>query len=318
MPIEPLELADRYTDGVGFNALGELNPSCNLSLGLSYEHTAFYSATNFVVETFNFEARTFPFGEWSQNFQPYVLGGIGINAAPDSPGRWDGKYDWIMGLGSRVLVAKPIYLDLVVQNHWMEPSPEYFQYLDVRFGISWSFPDLPEQPTPTPTEVPSPTPTATPASPVIVSPSSAVTVEIETPTKPKLTNEEIMAEFQSGGGSRMKRYYDRGIAAFKKGSYTIAVDNLQKALKIHERSFPSFKYANAYAIIGVINYVHKHKKTALTYFGKALKYDKDNEIAIKYMKKLRPPHRKPKPKPVPRPSENSYQSPVTQNDLNLP
>ncbi len=332
MPIEPLSLASQYSDGVGFSALGEVNPCSNISLGFSYEHAAFYSSTDFVTETFNFEARTFPFGNWRQNFQPYFMAGVGINAAPDMPGRWDGRYDYVMGLGSKVLFVSPIYLDIAIQSHWMEPASDYFQYLDARFGISWSFPNMKEEPTPEPTASPTPTSsvtavfTPTPTQAPVVSSSGAVTVQLETPLKPKLTNEEIMAEYQGGGGgSKMLKYYKKGMKAFTDLAYLTATKNLKLAVSTHEKSVARAKYAEAYAILGVIYQFHKpitgHNLTALAYYKKALSLDPSNKAANKYIKILRAqlkPKKKPKPKPVPRNTEDSYQSPASPNNTTLP
>jgi tetratricopeptide (TPR) repeat protein len=190
-------------------------------------------------------------------------------------------------------------LDFAVESHWMGDSPNFFQYVDARFGIDYALP-LQGQPNPTPTAVASPAvsppPTATP--------TPMVPLEIGTPASTPKTASPTPAESEvmpantptsAPGGkepahSLMKKYYLMGIKALKAHKYVTALADLKKAVKYKEK-VAYYYYAEAYATIGVIYEFHSkaknHLSLALANYKMASKIDPDTLTVKKYYKKLK-------------------------------
>ena len=166
-PVYPPVLAVPVSDGFGFDILAEWNATSYTSLGLGFEQISFRGGPT--VPMMNFESRLFPLENEKGKFSPYIYGGAGLNL---SNGAWEGPVQLKAGIGSRVSIAWPVYLDVAVGSHWLQ-SPGDFQYVDIRYGLSLSFGPKPEKQN----EKPSATPTSAPT--VLTTP---VTTPLANPT----------------------------------------------------------------------------------------------------------------------------------------
>ncbi len=308
-PVQPRVLADSVSDALGLDFLGEWNASPYASLGLSYERTAFYFSSGFTVSMLNFEGRLFPMANGKDKFSPYLYGGAGLNLS--SVG---GPYQLKAGVGSRVSMIGPLFLDLAVGSHWVQ-APNDFQYVDVRAGLSWWLDLKTESQAASPQEAsaaalpkPKPSPTATPEPMVLSSPTAAVAAPdtpTATPTEVVLGMEEptpVVTQAPVTTLIQVKQYYRMGMNAFLKGKYDLSLGLLKNSLAHKEIHGAAYYYAETYATIGVIYEFHSkarnHKKLALGYYEKALAIDPETKSAKRYYKKLKAefaPRRKHRP-----------------------
>jgi hypothetical protein len=294
-PVQPLGLAGSDPYAFGFDVLGEWNPSYYFSLGLSYEKLAFYDYADFSVPMVNFESRLFPFENGKKSFSPYIYGGAGLNTSSTG-----GPVQLKAGIGSRVSIANPIFFDIAVGSHWIQP-PNAFQYVDVRAGIGCSV-DFKTAPEKASTPVTTPTVASTP---VLGSPTPLVQVSVTptiTPT-PVQTPEEISLEETPTPMplilsapvttlKEVKRYYKLGMQAFLNRNYAMSFKYLKKSLSTKEIHGAAYYYAETYATLGVIYQFHSpkikdHDVKALFCYKKALKIDPTTKSAKHYYKKLK-------------------------------
>lgn len=294
-PVQPLSLASSTTNGFGFDALGEWNPSYYASLGISYEQVTFYDLTNFSLPMLNLETRFFPLENGKNKFSPYLYGGAGLNLSSTG-----GPVQLKAGIGSRVSIAGPIFFDVAAGSHWIQP-PNSFQYVDVRAGLGWSldFKPAPEK-SPTPVMTPTPVGTASPGSPTPVAQVSVVTA---TPTETQVPEEISLNEDQTPTPivietapvttiAGVKKYYKLGMQAFLDGNYALSFKLLRKSLASNEIHGAAYYYAETYATLGVIYQFHSHKvldhdQKALFCYQKALAIDPTTKSARHYYKKLK-------------------------------
>jgi tetratricopeptide (TPR) repeat protein len=89
----------------------------------------------------------------------------------------------------------------------------------------------------------------------------------------------------------MRQTYKRGIAAYQKEDYETALALLRQATAIQDPSIEKFYYAEAYAMLGVIEQYHStapgHLKAAKSDYRAALKWEPGNETAAKHLKQLK-------------------------------
>ncbi len=299
-PVDPPALAVPSANGMGFNALAEWQATTYTSIGLGFEQASFSGGSTLTVPMFNLEGRFFPMENERRRFSPYIYGGAGLNLA--SAGAWQGPVQLKAGIGSRVSIAGPIFFDLAVGSHWLQP-PNNFQFVDIRYGLSMSFgfkegffqsqssggraPEnppakQPEKQNPTPksagTVGPTPTVNWTPIPTPIVSESQAATIVIESAPVTTLAG--------------VKKYYKLGMKAFLGKNYALSLKLLKKSLASREIHGASYYYAETYATMGVIYQFHAHKVKdhnlkALDKYRKALAIDPDTKSAKAYYKKLK-------------------------------
>lgn len=318
-PVQPLGLASSSTDILGFDVLGEWNPSNYASLGLSYEQASFYFNPGTTFSAVNFEGRFFPFQNGKEKFSPYVYGGAGLGLSTG------GGTLLKTGLGSRVSFIGPLFLDFTAGSHWIM-STGTAQFVDFRAGLSYSFDFKPPQET-----KPAPKVTATPAPTVPVtnvfpgaSPlptATEVVLEMASPTPmPVIPQAPVTTLAQS------KMYYKIGMNAFLAGNYPLALKALKKSLTLKEKHKHPYKYAETYATIGVIYQFHAlkvkdHNQKALLYYKKALAIDPTTKSAKHYYKKLKAQvareSKKKKTKPRP-PSSGTASEPSASRDTSVP
>lgn len=319
-PVQPLGLASSTTDILGFDVLGEWNPSNYASLGLSYEQASFYYNPGFTFSAVNFEGRVFPFENGKDKFSPYAYGGAGLGLSTG------GGTLLKAGLGSRVSFIGPLYLDLAAGSHWIMSSGTA-QFVDFRAGLSYSFelkPPKEEKPapkaTPSPTAAPVTTATAVPA----VSPSPTATqvaLEVASPTPMPVISQAPVTTLAQG-----KFYYKIGNDAFKAGNYPLALKAYKKSLTLKEKHKAAYYYAETYAQLGVIYQFHAlkvkgHNHKALSYYKKALAIDPRTKSAKHYYKKLKAQvarESKKKTKTIRKPSEGVTPPPTSGDVSNSP
>jgi tetratricopeptide (TPR) repeat protein len=282
-PIRPTILTDSITDAVGFNVLLEWNATSWTSFGFSYEQMTFYGPGSFTAPMINFETRIFPMQNEVGKYSPYLTLGGGLNHAPQDT--WQGPGQFKLGIGSRAVVAPPVYFDVSAESHWIF-EPNSYQYMTVRAGLSYSFFSKAE-PTATPTATVTPTPQDTPTpTPTVVPPATVGTVDVTISAAEweSLKTPEALK-------SRMLLYYRRGMKAFAAHKYKTASINLKKALLFKEKVVLFYYYAEAYSTLGVIYQFHSksknHNKIALKYYRLALDIDPDTKAAKMYYKKLK-------------------------------
>jgi len=308
-PVYPPALAVPSSDGFGFNFLAEWNATSYTSLGLGFEQIAFQGAST--VPMLNFEGRIFPLENEKGKFSPYIYGGAGLNL---SSGAWEGPVQLKAGIGSRVSIAGPVYFDLAVGSHWLQP-PNDFQYVDIRYGLSLSLSSSgkPQESKPTATAVPAVVPSATPVpSPTVGWTPTATEVKSE-PSPTEVVSQPEAARVEAAPVTTLagvKKYYKLGMKAFLDGKYTQSQALLKKSLASKEIHGAKYYYAETYATLGVIYQFHNteknHKKTALIYYGKALKIDPATKSAKHYYGKLKAELKpKSKAKPKVKPAEDS-------------
>lgn len=308
-PVQPLGLTTSITDAFGFNALGEWNASKYASWGLSFEQATFYyGGQGFNFPALNLEGRVFPLENGKDKFSPYIYGGAGLGLSSGSGPQLKA------GLGSKVSLVGPLFFDLAVGSHWVQP-PSSFQYVDLRAGLSYSIDFKGEEaktPVPTPTALS--TPMATPAASLTPQamgtplPTPAeMALEVGTPT-PVISQAPVTTVAQS------KQYYKIGMDAFLAGNYPLSLKALKKSVTLKEKHKHPYKYAETYATIGVIYQFHStfpnHEQKALIYYKKALKIDPTTKSAKRYYKKLKAKlakeaKAKKKKKPVATPTDSS-------------
>lgn len=125
--------------------------------------------------------------------------------------------------------------------------------------------------------VPAATPTVSaekpaPATPV---PTSAPTV---VPTPPTVQ-----------GVLKMKDVYALGMKYYAGEDYVKAIQYLKQSLTIHDPYTPSFYYAEANAMLGVIYQFHIiHPEWAYQYYHEALKIDPTTDTAKKHIDEVKP------------------------------
>ena len=89
----------------------------------------------------------------------------------------------------------------------------------------------------------------------------------------------------------MRQIYKQGIAAYQKEDYETALALLRQATTIQDPSIEKFYYAEAYAMLGVIEQYHStapdHLKAAKSDYRAALKWEPGNETALKHLKQLK-------------------------------
>ncbi|HVZ81851.1 MAG TPA: hypothetical protein VHE12_13775 [bacterium] len=291
-PVQPLGLTQSTTDAIGGEFLAEWNPASMASIGLGLQTEGFFSSSTFSILTLDLEGRLFPWDNGIQKFSPYLFGATGLNLGSNG-----GPIHLKAGLGSRVHMAGPIFLDVAVGSHWFT-DPNSLQYVDARAGLSFSI-DLKPAATPTPTPLP-PTATPVPASPSPTvtmmpmvtdtpTPGPAQVISLDGPTAtpiPVIDNEPVSSVEES------KKYYDIGMEAFLAGNHPVAMKALRKSLNLKEKHKHPYKYAEAYATLGVIYEFHAHKvkdhdRKALECYKKALAIDPRTKSARHYYPRLK-------------------------------
>ena len=296
-PVQPLGLAGSAPNAFGFDLLGEWNPSYYFSLGLSYEEITFYDFANFSVPMVNLESRLFPFENGKKSFSPYIYGGAGLNTSSKG-----GPVQLKAGIGSRVSIANPIFFDIAVGSHWIQP-PNAFQYVDIRAGLGCSI-DFQPVPGKSTAPVTNPTAVSTPilGSPTPLVPASVTPMVTATPT-PIQTPEEISLEesptpiplIEAAPVTTIagvKKYYKLGMQAFLDRNYAMSFKYLKKSLSTKEIHGAAYYYAETYATLGVIYQFHSpkikdHDVKALFCYKKALAIDPTTKSAKHYYKKLK-------------------------------
>lgn len=319
-PVQPLGLSQNTIDTIGGEFLAEWNPASMASIGLGFETQAFYANPTFSLSTLNLEGRLFPWDNGRQKFSPYLFGGTGLNLSS-----YGGPIQLKAGLGSRVSLAGPVFLDVAVGSHWLT-DPNSLQYVDARAGLS-VFIDFKPQATPTPTPVPAtptptvgspiPTPTAMPKPTATIGPEQVISLDegVPTPT-PVIDSKPVKTLAES------KKFYKIGMDAFLAGNYPLALKALKKSLSLKEKHKHPYKYAETYATIGVIWQFHAskvkdHEKRALENYRAALKIDRRTKSARHYYpglkakldKEARAAKKKAKPKSVPTAESTSKSEP---------
>ncbi len=311
-PVQPLGLAAAVTNGFGLNILGEWNPSYYVSLGLSYERVGFYGSEGFTYPALNFESRFFPLQNGKGRFSPYLYGGAGLGLSTGSAPVLKA------GIGSRVSISGPWFFDLAAGSHWVQ-SPDNFQYVDFRVGLSYFIGYTPPPPTPTPTPVPTVTlPSAVPSpTPTVNVTSTPVTLIVTaTPTVTPVVIPGAVTTLAQG-----LRYYRKGIKAYGVENFRLSLIYLKKSLELRAKRKHASYYAQAYAYIGAIYQFHAHTvkdhlQKALDNYKKALAVDRKNKIARKYYRKLKAQvARMAKPKPGLTPVPTSESVPPTTSSV---
>lgn len=296
-PLEPQDFARLATDGSGFEFLAEWNASYNASIGLNFETTSFYYGTGSSASVLGLEGRLFAFPNGKSPFSPYFSAGAGL-------GLTTGLGNEVkLGLGSRIRLVSPVFLDLTVGSHWFDSG---LQFADFRAGLSLSF-DLvkgssssnPPKATPT---AGTPTITPTPAMKTSVTPTATLATATTTPTPvlslstptPIIESIDVAPAAPMAPAlalSTMKMYYKKAVTALKIKDYPTALVNYKKALSIQDKHVPSFYYAESNATIGIIYQYHSqakgHKALAMRYYEKALKIDPATQSAKIHLKKLK-------------------------------
>ena len=316
-PVAPAWLASGYSDGAGWEALAEWNPSNLISLGLSYERMTFYGSPNFSFTMYNVEGKLYPFENGRKSFSPYIYGGAGLDPSTN------GSTQLKAGIGTRTAFIGPIFIDVSAGSHWIQP-PNEFQYVDLRAGLSFSFEYhqvnysdnsssssrssssssstttsanstsstvvqtrsvtvVAAAPAPAPAVVSNPvipigTPTVTP-------PEASLTLEEPTPTI-------VISAAPVTSVAEAKMWYQVGNEAFMAGNYPLALKAYKKSLTLKEKHKALYFYAETYSQIGVIYQFHAHKVTnhlqkALANYKKALAIDPTTKAAKKYYRPLK-------------------------------
>ena len=307
-PVQPLSLGQSNTDGLGVDFLAEFQPTRYAAFGLGYETATFYGSQAFTAGSLNLEGRLFPFAGMRLPYDPYISGEAGVNLASGSPSQWGGSTALKVGIGTKVQFVGPLFLDFAVESHWMGNSPDFFQYVDGRFGIDYAIgmqPSTPTTPTPVmtptialsvlPTAVRTPTVTPTPMTVSMTSTPTPVAVR-RSPSPPPsasvlvVENTPTPSPNETGTHSRVKKLYLMGVKAFIAHKYSTAIADLKLAVSIKEK-IPDYYYAESYATIGVIYQFYRpiphHLKLALQNYKKAYVLDPDTPAVKKYYKKLK-------------------------------
>jgi tetratricopeptide (TPR) repeat protein len=93
------------------------------------------------------------------------------------------------------------------------------------------------------------------------------------------------------GRLKAKDIYEAGIKNYKAKEYETAIRYLKKAVNYKDPYTPKYIYAEAYATLGVIYQFYYpitgHITKAITYYKAALRCEKNNRTAKKYLRKLR-------------------------------
>ncbi|HUO57576.1 MAG TPA: hypothetical protein VMV05_05310 [bacterium] len=90
------------------------------------------------------------------------------------------------------------------------------------------------------------------------------------------------------GQLKMKDIYEAGKRAYQEKEYDQALKYWKKAVAKKDRYTPSFYYAEAYAMMGVIYQFHIiHYRDAYNCYKNALKYERKNETARKHIKEVK-------------------------------
>lgn len=143
--------------------------------------------------------------------------------------------------------------------------------------------------TPTPANATHQMPTTVPVVPPTMTP---IPIKVEQAQPTPTPEEEKFIEGEEPtpapqvvhGKFKMKNYYDAGIKAYKGKEYDRAIRYLTQAVKTKDSYTPKFYYAEAYATLGLIYQFHIiHYDKAYNYYRMALKYEKRNHTARKYI-----------------------------------
>jgi tetratricopeptide (TPR) repeat protein len=87
----------------------------------------------------------------------------------------------------------------------------------------------------------------------------------------------------------MKDVYALGMKYYADEDYVKAIQYLKQALTVHDPYTPSFYYAEANAMLGVIYQFHIiHPDLAYQYYHEALKIDPTTEAAKKHIGEVKP------------------------------
>jgi hypothetical protein len=150
----------------------------------------------------------------------------------------------------------------------------------VAVGFLFGKPTRPK-PAPTPVRVVSlpphlPAPVASPtfAPPAQTSPAPSGLAPSENPAAPE----------------KMITYYRRGIAEYKAGHFKPSAVDLWKAVSLTDPSVPSYYYAEADLLLGVLYQFHAkfdgHLKTAKRFYQAALEKEPGNSAALKHLREV--------------------------------
>lgn len=167
-------------------------------------------------------------------------------------------------------------------------SPALKVHAEIEIDLDEASKPAPAKMTPTPANAAHKMPTQAPAA----TPTAAsIPIKVEeaqltpTPQEETVIEEEPTPAPQAVHGKfKMKNYYDAGIKAYKAKEYDRAVRILTQAVKTKDKRTPKYYYAEAYATLGMIYQFHIiNYSKAYNYYRMALKYEKRNRTARKYI-----------------------------------
>ena len=116
-------------------------------------------------------------------------------------------------------------------------------------------------------------------------PASATPVPTEAALAPTVVPTPPVVQ----GVLKMKDVYALGMKYYTSEDYVKAIQYLKQALTVHDPYTPSFYYAEANAMLGVIYQFHIiHPELAYQYYHEALKIDPTTEAAKKHIGEVKP------------------------------
>jgi tetratricopeptide (TPR) repeat protein len=133
-------------------------------------------------------------------------------------------------------------------------------------------------------------PTSVPSVPTVVTQAAATAmISAMTPSStqqeptPEMTPTPVIGQ----GILKMKDVYQAGIAHYKRQDFTKAIRYLKQSLLIHDPYTPTFYYAEANAMLGVIYQFHIiDKGLAWEYYREALKIDPKTATARRHIREV--------------------------------
>ena len=133
--------AGGYPKGLGGDVLLDLKLNDLISLGtalgtLHYFNGNTSGATNSTY--IDLEGRLMPFG-MVDRWQPYLLGGVGLNLYGNPANDWQGNYHAQAGIGTRYFVSPQAAVDFAAIYNLYSPMASSLQTVGLRMGISLFF-----------------------------------------------------------------------------------------------------------------------------------------------------------------------------------
>jgi tetratricopeptide (TPR) repeat protein len=181
-------------------------------------------------------------------------------------------------------LTRPIYFALaILLAGFMVQKAAAEVEIDMGDQGTAAAPTATPMPQPTDTPVAAPAPTATVQEQAAPASQTAMAEPTDTPTP-------IIQKVE--GSLHAKGIYDVGIKYYQEKDYDSARRYLQEAVSYRDKDHhtPKYIYAEAYATLGLIYQfyypIHGHIKQAITYYKDALKYERNNHTAKKYLRKL--------------------------------